>query len=118
MRIDDFNHVVDKQIKVCREVLVGKAKEYSTDGDKLHNFKVAADIQGCTVRQAVAGMMVKHTVSVYDMCASDKTFDEALWDEKITDHLNYLLLLKAAVVEESWDDVGVLPVFEPTHTEI
>lgn len=112
MQHADFNHILEAQIEKCRTVLGGKSKEYATDSDKLHNFKVASDIQGCTVRQAVAGMMVKHTVSVYDMCASDKDFDLELWDEKITDHLNYLLLLKAAVIEETWDTMGVLPYFE------
>ena len=114
MQHKDFNQILEAQIDECREVLVGKSKEYATDDDKLHNFKVAADIQSCTVRQAVAGMMVKHTVSVYDMCASDKDFDMKLWNEKITDHLNYLFLLKAAVVEETWDSIGVFPYFVAT----
>jgi hypothetical protein len=111
----DFANVLDQQIQKCREVLVGKAEEYATDTDRLHNFKVAADIRGCSVTQAVAGMMVKHTVSIYDMCESDKTFDLELWTEKITDNLNYLLLLKAAVVEGTWDEMGVLPYFHTTE---
>jgi hypothetical protein len=28
-------------------------------------------------------------------------YPEAVWDEKITDHINYLLLLKALTIEEA-----------------
>ena len=48
--------------------------------------------------QALGGMMVKHTTSVYDMIASGKEYPLSLWNEKITDHINYLLLLKTTVV--------------------
>jgi len=55
-------------------------------------------------------MMAKHTVSIYDMCGSGEIYDIAKWDEKITDHINYLLLLRALVedvmimIEESGSD--------------
>ena len=73
-----------------------KSKEYSTDEDKLHNFKVAAAIQNVTPIQALAGMMCKHTVSIYDMCQGG-TYSDEMWDEKIGDSINYLLLLRALV---------------------
>ena len=57
-------------------------------------------MQGCSPERALAGMMAKHIVSLYDMCYADgETFDMATWDEKITDSLNYLFLLKAVVEE-------------------
>ena len=43
-----------------------KSLEYATE-DRLHTFKVAAEIQNCTPIGALGGMMVKHTVSVYDL---------------------------------------------------
>ncbi len=43
-------------------------------------------------------MLAKHIVSLYDMCFADGvSFDAGTWDEKITDSLNYLFLLKAIV---------------------
>ena len=46
-------------------------------------------------------MMAKHIISIYDMCFTDqKTFELAVWEEKITDSLNYLFLLKAVIKEE------------------
>lgn len=99
MKVKEFNEIVAAQIKNSTDILCVKANEYATE-DRLHNFKVAAELQGCTPKQALAGMMAKHTVSVYDLCMSDKTASRAMWDEKITDHINYLLLLKAVVEEE------------------
>ena len=64
-------------------------------------FKIAAAMQGCSPERALAGMMAKHIVSLYDMCYADgETFDMTVWDEKITDTINYLFLLKGIVEEE------------------
>ena len=79
-------------------------KEYATDDDRLHNFKNAAGMMSCDPKEALAGMMAKHTISVYDMCRSCKDYPIELWNEKITDHINYLLLLKAIVEEDHWHE--------------
>ena len=65
------------------------------------NFKVAAELQNCSVPAALAGMMAKHTISVYDMCKDPnwEDFSLSLWEEKLGDHINYLFLLNAAVRE-------------------
>lgn len=100
MNSEWFEKVIKQQIKTCEDVLIGKAKEYATDDDRLHNFKNAAGMMSCDPKEALAGMMAKHTISVYDMCRSGKDYSIELWNEKITDHINYLLLLKAIVEEE------------------
>ena len=91
----------EKQVGRCAETLQRKKKEYTGDSqDRLSAFKVAAAMQGCSSERALAGMMAKHIVSLYDMCYADReTFDVATWDEKITDSLNYLFLLRAIVEE-------------------
>ncbi len=99
MQASQFNEVFEGQVEACRKLLGVKASEYAT-GDLLHNFKVAAELQGVTPRQALAGMMAKHTVSIYDMSTVDKPYPKAVWDEKINDHINYLILLQAIVTEE------------------
>jgi hypothetical protein len=85
MNSDNFGDVLEEQFERTRKVLGGKAAEYATDDDRLHNFKVAAALRGCTLREAVTGMMVKHTVSVYDMAELDMEFPMEMWDEKITE---------------------------------
>jgi hypothetical protein len=98
----DFNQVVEEQIAKCQGMLVSKREEYVMGtNDVLHNFKQAANLQNCEVRQALGGMMVKHTVSVFDMIEAERTYDMATWAEKITDSINYLLLLRAVLVDEA-----------------
>ena len=96
MDADTFNQIFEYQMGKVESTLVKKGDEYATE-DRLHNFRVAATMQGTSLKQALAGMMAKHTASVYDMCASDEEFDLDKWDEKITDHINYLFLLAAVV---------------------
>lgn len=97
-----FNQIIDAQLDVCQSILKSKAKEYATE-DRLHNFRVAADLQGVPAKNALGGMMAKHTVSVYDMCGSKESYSQELWSEKITDSINYLLLLRALIQEEELD---------------
>lgn len=98
MTATEFERIFEEQVERSRIVLVNKADEYATE-DRLHNFKVAAALEGKTPEQALAGMMAKHTVSVYDMAESGQFYPIELWQEKITDHINYLLLLNAIVRE-------------------
>ena len=97
----EFNLILEKQMEKCEVILGKKTKEYTGDNpDRLSAFKIAASMQGCKPERALAGMMAKHIVSLYDMCYADReTFDMTTWDEKITDSLNYLFLLKAIVEE-------------------
>lgn len=96
----DFNKVIESQLDYCRNLLCKKGEEYDSDSDdRFHSFKVAAALQGETPKQALAGMMAKHTVSIYDLIRSGSP-DLAIWDEKITDHINYLLLLKGLIMDE------------------
>ena len=96
----DFNDVVRAQLDYCKQLLITKGQEYSLEEDRLLVFKRAAALQGESPKQALCGMLAKHIISIYDMCMSDQTFDDAKWTEKITDSMNYLLLLKAMVMEE------------------
>ena len=101
MTSETFNKLIVDRIEQCTNVLIKKAEEYATE-DRLHNFKVAAEMQGCTPVKALAGMMAKHTVSIYDLvneCEAGVDISLDLWDEKIGDHINYLLLLHALLRE-------------------
>ena len=94
MTQNEFNVVLEQQYRKCADVLAHKKKEYTGDRiDRLSAFKIAASLQ--------AGMMSKHVVSLYDMCYSSLLqFELEQWDEKITDCINYLILLKALIKEE------------------
>lgn len=100
MNNKDFDMIIEQQIQRSKDVLLNKQKEYATDTDRLHNFRIAAALQGCTPKQALGGFLAKHIVSIFDMCGSSKDFSDDQWNEKITDAINYLLLLRAVVEEE------------------
>jgi len=100
MDSNNFNRNIEARIESCKATLIKKAGEYATDGDRLHNFQVAAKLQGITPREALGGMMAKHTVSVYDLIRQPELASPEMWTEKLGDHLNYLLLLSALVEEE------------------
>ena len=109
-----FEEIISKRIEKCLGVLCKKADEYATE-DRLHNFKVAAQLQNCTPLTALAGMMSKHTVSVYDLIRDyerGKNISGEMWDEKIGDSINYLLLLTALV-----DEGGEIHAIDKTPAE-
>lgn len=95
----EFDKIIHEQVDRSLNVLIAKGDEYATE-DRLHSFKAAAVLQQETPIQALAGMLAKHTVSIYDMCKSDKEFSIDKWNEKITDHVNYLLLLRALIEDK------------------
>lgn len=113
MTNERFNEVVQDRIDKCLKLMCAKSDEYATD-DKLHNFKVAAELQDCTALKALAGMMAKHTVSVYDLINDYENcvpVEPEMWEEKIGDHINYLLLL-TALIQEQYDALKEMAVNE------
>lgn len=101
MTTENFERILSRQLDFCKDLLTAKGKEYDlTEDDRFHSFKTAAAIQKCTPKQALCGMMCKHTISIYDMACSEETFEFEKWIEKITDHINYLLLLRGMIEEE------------------
>ena len=100
----EFNQVVAKRVERINAVLTNKAKEYSSDTDRLHNFKVACQLssQPITPEQALWGMMRKHLVSLIDIIdaiAKGIVPPDELRDEKIGDSINYLILHEALLIE-------------------
>ena len=94
-----FDKIATDTLEKCHDTLVVKAKEYASSRSRLHNFHVAARLNRVPVREALWGMATKHLVSVIDIVNGRECSREVL-DEKIGDMINYLILLKAVVVEE------------------
>ena len=90
-----FNELVDYRCAEIERVLAKKADEYAR-GDRLSNFKKAAEIQGIRPEQACVNFMMKHIVSIMDLVHDlddGKSPAESMLDEKIGDAINYLILL-------------------------
>jgi hypothetical protein len=103
MERDEFTKIIREEADHCCNLLAAKGAEYDDDkADRLNSFKRAGKLQNENEVKALSGMMAKHAVSVFDMCVRGKPTDYSIskWDEKITDMINYLLILKAMVVEE------------------
>ena len=117
MNTKQFNQILDRRLKLSKEILSNKAKEYATT-DRLHNFKVAARILNTTPEDALRGMMMKHIVSVFDLIDNvddnnnnlmaatelDKSLYIRLIEEKIGDTINYLILLESLLKERLSND--------------
>lgn len=95
---EEFQKIIQETADKSLDVLKSKNASYNTS-DPLGSFKLAAKIQKTTPVAALMGMLAKHTVSIYDMAHSKNVYSEAVWDEKIGDHINYLLMLKALAYE-------------------
>lgn len=99
-----LNYLIDTHIKgkIC-----SKSKEYVRGDDKLYNFKRAAQEDNITPIEALRGMDLKHRVSIKDMLddlLKGVTHPQEMWEEKITDHINYMFLTLAVLAEwDQWD---------------
>ena len=98
---EEFNNIVTNQMKKCWETLFNKGNEYASAGnDRLSHFKKAAAVMESTPKAALFGMLAKHLISLSDMCMYKRKYPKEVWSEKITDSINYLLLLGAVAEEE------------------
>lgn len=85
MTQEEFNVVFELQMRKCADILAHKKKEYTGDNiDRLSAFKIAAALQNCDSKAALAGMMSKHVVSLYDMCYS--TLLHLTWNSGMKNH--------------------------------
>ena len=94
-----YESAIQDMMAYCYQLLFRKHQEYANEDD-FHNFRCAASLQGVTPEQALIGMMDKHVVSVPDLvnaAAEGRLISEDLWREKISDNINYLLILWAMV---------------------
>lgn len=102
MTNEQFDEVVQNRVCRINGVLTSKAKEYSSNIDRLHNFKAAARRLNTSPEIALQGMMEKHAVSINDMIENTRIGicpSDASVDEKIGDMINYLILLEALFKE-------------------
>ena len=97
-----FEDYVEDRIKLIKQVLKNKGKEYSPDIDRLHNFRRAAILRKTTPENVLLGMKVKHTVSIEDIVDNieqGKLPTIELLAEKIGDEINYWIILEIIIKE-------------------
>ena len=107
MTHEKFNNFAKNFVKQTTSVLYAKGKSYALNrGDRLEHFKSAAKYLNTTPQEACLAQLTKHLVSIRDMVfANDGTvFSPEQWDEKIGDAINYLVLLRAIVIDQEMED--------------
>lgn len=110
MTAEKFNEIFEETIEKSRKVLGAKKAEYTPELDRLSNFKTAADLIHTTPEKALGGMLVKHIVSVFDYIdrqTQGENFTMNQWDEKIIDVINYMILLRALLIEQNTTECSV-----------
>lgn len=108
MTQEKFNVFAKNFVKQTTSVLYAKGKSYALNrDDRLEHFKRAAEYLSTTPKEACLAQLTKHLVSIRDMvCVNDRTvFSPEQWDEKIGDAINYLVLLRALVIDEEISNV-------------
>lgn len=104
MTSKEFESVFDSTIKRSHDVLIEKAKQYAVKDiseDRLRQFKVLAELEGKNSKEVLTSLMAKHTLSIFDLARTSASLE--MWQEKITDHINYLILLEALI----WEEKGI-----------
>lgn len=102
MTTAEFEKIFAARCERSSRVLCAKNVDYARGGDKLHNFKQAAEMDGVTPEQAAKGMLLKHWQSLRDLLDDmDRSIylPLAVWQEKLDDAGNYLTLIEALVHE-------------------
>lgn len=99
MNAEEFEEVFESVFSELRETLFVKAREYASDGERMHNFKAAAAMNNSTPEQALWGFVTKQIISTRDMIQSGKDYPEAAWKEKLGDILVYMILLRGLTID-------------------
>ena len=99
MNSQEFNEIVKQTERLVEKTLIKKQDEYNLDEDRLSFFKHNAQFLGKSPEEALWAMASKHFISLTDMINSKQAFAEEIFDEKIVDAINYLILLKGLVLD-------------------
>jgi len=107
MNQEEFTEVIDTILKNSAGLLVSKGAEYSSNADRLSNFKRGAEILGLRPLDVWAVYFNKHIDSINSYvrrtaCDSMANVDNQLSepiDGRFEDSINYLLLGMALILE-------------------
>lgn len=105
MKTKDFFANAEELTGKCLALLKARNDKYNDDrGDRLGNFKRAAELLHSNPLQAAAGHASKHIICLQDMIASGEAFPKEQWEEELMDNLNYILLMYN-ILQEMEDDL-------------
>lgn len=103
---EEFEDLVREFNEKEEELMSWKAKEYSTEVDRLQNFREVAFLEGRKMSQVSFSYLLKHMQSIALVVNNDRV--KWYWEnegkegtkQRIADARNYLILLAACLEEE------------------
>ena len=100
IRETEFNNTMLDLLEKVKNIMSSKGNQYNENPtDRFDQFKKASTLTKISPVRTLYGMWVKHIISLSDMISSEKQYPRELWEEKIIDNINYLLLLAGAIEE-------------------
>ena len=103
MSREDFLDFASERLDGCFSLLAVKGMEYDRNDDAFHNFYRGGELLAVEPETALVGMFNKHIVSLLDIVDDiecEGIFPEVeVLNEKVTDTINYLLLLNGLILE-------------------
>lgn len=107
MKLEIFNEFLELEWQKIQKIMGFKNREYARGGDKLSNFKAASRFRSKAPETMCFEYCTKHLVSLSDLVndlEQNIHHPLALWSEKCTDAINYILLLNALLCERYEDN--------------
>jgi hypothetical protein len=102
MKPVEFDMLLQQRIDLMKSSLLTKGREYAMGDDRLSNFKRSGALLQRSQSQAVLAFLTKHITSIFDLVElrdAGENIPMTLFDEKIGDAINYLVLLEATLKE-------------------
>ena len=97
---DNFEKIMLNLFEKVKNIMLSKANQYNENpSDRFNKKKKSSTLTKISPVRTLYGMWVKHIISLSDMVSSEKQYPRELWEEKIIDNINYLLLLAGAIKE-------------------
>jgi hypothetical protein len=95
MKQKQLEKLFNARIKHCANLLLSKGKEYSDGSDRLRNFYDGSVLLGINPKQYALSLVTKHIVALKDHIMQNKEMSDEFIDEKISDIINYAVLIEA-----------------------
>lgn len=92
----EFMDFVHRYSEVCDDIFDDRKDKYAEEHDRLSQFFVAAEEDGCSPMEALRRMASKHWSYLCVLCKNDE-LDIAKWDTCLMDLRNYAMLAAALI---------------------